>query len=349
MRDNPRNRCVLDADMSLALIKPEAEAAADATTLKRYGEQQLTPGLFAVGAHSSPFSGEGVTVAVLDTGIESTHPAFSAKELVLRDFTGEGENDTDVRDSNGHGTHCAATVCGTPVGGVRVGVAPGVTRLCIGKVLGHKGGTAPMLIRGMVWAVLEQRASVVSLSLGFDLPGNTRRLVERGMEPGLASQEALRQQAELLRGISSLRAFLETQAPNVVFVAATGNESRRPKYVIDASLPASELLPVGAVGYAGDQWSVAPFSNGRAQLVAPGVDVISAAVGGGWTSMSGTSMATPHVAGVAALWTEKLRQDGGLGVPDAIRSAIKAAATRKLLAGFDVSAIGNGMVQAPRE
>jgi subtilisin family serine protease len=158
----------------------------------------------------------------------------------------------------------------------------------------------------------------------------------------------MRQQSDIIKGVSTLRAFLESQSPSVVFVAATGNESERPKFVLDASLPAAELFSVGAVGLTGGKWDIAPFSNGRAQVVAPGMDVFSAAPGGGWAVMSGTSMATPHVAGVAALWTEKLRNDGSIIVPDAVRSAIKANAAKQSLLTTDFNAIGAGLVQAPQ-
>ncbi|MGE5101752.1 MAG: S8 family peptidase [Deltaproteobacteria bacterium] len=348
LRQDPRNAVVMDAEISLALIAPQSKTSADVTTLKQVGSVKMPEGIMAVGAHTTPFTGQGVTVAVLDTGIDGKHPVFQGRTVVGKDLTGEGSNENDVRDQDGHGTHCAATVCGAPFGGVRVGVAPGVVKLCIGKVLGKNGGTLEMLLKGMCWAVLDQKASVVSMSLGYDLAGNTKRLIAKGVDPALAVGAAMRQQSHLIKGISTLRTFLESQSPNVVFVAATGNESRRPAFVLDASLPAAELFSVGAVGSSGDKWSIASFSNGRAQVVAPGVDVVSAAVGGGWAIMSGTSMATPHVAGVAALWTEKLRNEGALNVPEAVRSAMKAHATRQPLLTIDADAIGVGMIQAPQ-
>jgi subtilisin family serine protease len=302
-------------------------------------------GLLAVGAHTTPFTGQGVSVAILDTGIDETHPTFRGKTIVKQDFTGDSE---DARDVDGHGTHCAATICGAPIGDARVGVAPGVVKLCVGKVLGQRVCTLEMLLKGMVWAVLEQKASVVSMSLGYDLPGNTKRMVEKGVDPALAAQAAMRSQSDIIKGISALRTFLESQSPNVVFVAATGNESRRPEFVLDAGLPASELFSVGAIGPTGSCWDIASFSNGRAQVVAPGVDVLSASPGGGLVLMSGTSMATPHAAGVAALWTEKLRNDGSLSVPEAVRSAMKTNAIRQSLLCKDVGAIGSGMIQAPQ-
>jgi subtilisin family serine protease len=348
LRADPQNVAVMDAEVELALIAPKSHAPANISALKQVGSVRMPDGIVGVGAHTTPFTGQGVTVAVLDTGIDASHPAFQGKTLAKKDFTGAGANEEDVTDTDGHGTHCAATICAATVSDVRVGVAPGVVKLCVGRVLGKSGGSLEMLLKGIFWAVLDQRASVVSMSLGYDLPGNTKRLITKGVDPALAAQASMRQQSDIIKGISTLRAFLESQSPNVVLVAATGNESDRPKFVLDAGLPAAELFSVGAVGAAGSKWDIAYFSNGRAQVVAPGVDVVSAAPGGAWAVMSGTSMATPHVAGVAALWTEKLRNDGALNVPEAVRSAIKSHAVRQPLNVVDSNAIGVGLVQAPQ-
>lgn len=348
LRADPQNVAVMDAEVTMALIEPKSQAPASLSTLKQVGAVKMPDGLVAVGAHTTPYTGQGVTVAILDTGIDETHPAFQGKTIVKKDFTGRGVNDQDVRDNVGHGTHCAATICAARVDDTCVGVAPGVVKLCVGKVLGDRGGTLEMILNGLIWAVQQEKASVVSMSLGYDLAGETGRMIARGVSPALAAQAAMRQQSDIIKGISTLKAFLESRSPNVVFVAATGNESQRPTFVLDAGLPASELFSVGAVGPSGNKWEIAPFSNGKAQIVAPGVDVVSAAPGGGWAVMSGTSMATPHVAGVAALWTEKMRNESMLSVPDAVRSAIRSSAARPPLLTTDVSAIGAGLVQAPQ-
>jgi subtilisin family serine protease len=109
--------------MRTSLIRPLAAAAAGA---------QDVWGLAAVKADSSAFTGDGVTVAVLDTGINKNHPAFAgiADQIVEKDFTGTGNG-----DNQGHGTHCAGTIFGRAVDGKRIGVAPGVTKALIGKVL----------------------------------------------------------------------------------------------------------------------------------------------------------------------------------------------------------------------
>jgi subtilisin family serine protease len=354
LRADPRNAAVMDAESVFSLIEPRAKgtvgSGALAGALVQSGASRLPAGLIALGAHTSSFTGQGVRVAVLDTGLDKTHPAFQGKQIVTRDFTGEGATAEDVTDTNGHGTHCAGTICGAPVGDVRVGVAPGAARLLVGRVLGSRGGTLETLLKGMVWAVLDEKADVVSMSLGFDLPGNVARLVRNGVDARLAGQAAMQLQNDVMKGISTLRAFLESQSKNVVFVAAAGNESDRAHgFSLGASLPASELFAVGAVGpdAAGEKWRVAPFSNGRVRVVAPGVDVLSAAPGGGWQSMSGTSMAAPHVAGVAALWVQKLREEGALGVPEAVRARVLASATRAPLVDADLDAVGAGFVQAP--
>src|SRR3954468_24829154 len=123
-------------------------------------------GITAVGADRSPRSGAGVTVAVLDTGIDASHPAFTGVQLVQQDFTGTGDG-----DRQGHGTHTAGTVFGRDVDGIRFGVAPGVQIALIGKILGDDGsGDSDMIFRGIQWA-LDNGAQVISMSVGFDFPG----------------------------------------------------------------------------------------------------------------------------------------------------------------------------------
>ena len=91
-------------------------------------------GIEAVGADRSPFSGDGVRVAVLDTGIDASHPAFDGIEFVQRNFTSESDEDLD-----GHVTHCAGTIFGHDISGKRIGVAPGLRTALIGKVLDQDG------------------------------------------------------------------------------------------------------------------------------------------------------------------------------------------------------------------
>ena len=100
-------------------------------------------GIASVRADRSPYSGRGVTVAVLDTGIDTSHPAFAGVDILEQDFTGEGNGDVD-----GHGTHCAGTIFGRDVSGQRIGVARGISRALIGKVLGQNGGDSQMIFEG---------------------------------------------------------------------------------------------------------------------------------------------------------------------------------------------------------
>jgi hypothetical protein len=137
-------------------------------------------------------------------------------------------------------------------------------------------------------------------------------------------------------------------------VAAAGNESRReedPNFVIAVSPPAAAegMISVAAVGPSPDGWTIASFSNYGARLSAPGVNILSARAGGGLTTMSGTSMATPHVAGVAALWAEKLMKSGQFSQQRFTDRLSGSAVTTGLRLGFSPSDVGNGVVQAPQE
>lgn len=304
-------------------------------------------GVTAVGADNTPFTGNGIVVAVLDTGIDAAHPAFAGVNITQKDFTGEGDGDT-----HGHGTHCAGTIFGRTVNGKRIGVAPGVKKALIGKVLGSEGGGSDQIASAVQWAV-ENGAHVISMSLGMDFPGFVRRLQDAGMRPEPAVSRALegyRQNVQLFEALASLIKEHAAFSQPTILIAAAGNESERPDFEIAVSPPAVSggFISVAALGQSNDGLVVAPFSNTFANVSGPGVAIESAKPGGGFAIMSGTSMATPHVAGVAALWAEKIKQTGPLNQLMLMSRLLGSATTEGLGAGFDPMDIGAGMVRAPR-
>ena len=333
---------------NVALVKPVDFPDASATA----AAPPISWGVEAVSALISPFDGSGVTVAVLDTGIDRSHPAFTEVEIVEEDFTGEGNG-----DRNGHGTHCAGTICGRDVNGTRIGVARGVTRLLVGKVLGKDGGGSTQAIYdAMQWA-LKKGAQVISMSLGMDFPGYREALVKRGIPPEVSTSKALegyRDNIRLFEDTAKLIRDGELLRRVAIVVVATGNESRREVssgFTIAKGPPAAAdgFLSVGAVQRTNipeRPFKVAPFSNTKADVGAPGVGIWSAKLGGGLQALSGTSMATPHVAGVAALWIEKSmsENDGDVVIGDVLDNLRFHARTTLGLKREDV---GKGIIQAP--
>ena len=305
-------------------------------------------GVQAVQADTSPFSGDGVVVAVLDTGIEATHPAFAGVELLRRNFTDEGED-----DEHGHGTHCAGTIFGRKVGSTRIGVAPGVSRALIGKVLGDGGGSSEQIVNAIHWAV-QNGAHVISMSLGIDFPGYARwQRVQAGFPEELATSRALEGYRANVLLFERLASLVRAGSQPTLIVAAAGNESRRgedERFEISVSPPAvSEgIISVAALGRGADGFDVADFSITGANVSGPGVSVVSAGLGGGLRTMSGTSMACPHVAGVAALWAEKIGRTGPLNVLNLTARLVGSASFDGLGAGFDPFDVGEGMVRAPQ-
>lgn len=337
---------MLERAFPLKLIAPMATASAKPAAAST---STASWGIASTMADKSKFRGLGVTVAVLDTGIDRTHPAFARftdETLVVRDFTDPAGSG---KDENGHGTHCAGTIFGGDVNGTRIGVAPDIERALVGKVIpDDRAGDSAMLFEAIQWASRE-KANVVSMSLGFDFPGMVAQLVDEGIPQEVAVSNALVIFTRNLRGFDKLMAFIRSSGDMLV-VAAAGNESRRAEsgeFRISASLPSAtdHVVAVGAFGRSGKSYTIAPFSNTDVGLIAPGVDILSAGLGGGLVEMSGTSQACPHIAGLAALWWEKL---GSRADPDGVFGALRAAATRaKLPADVDDADCGDGRAVAP--
>jgi subtilisin family serine protease len=329
--------------LPMKLVEPVGKADAGAPT-----SPGSAWGIDAVGAIDCAFTGAGTTIAVLDTGIDAGHEAFRDLRVTQRDFTGEGDGDHD-----GHGTHCAGTIAGRDVNGYRYAVAPGVDELLVGKVLGSDGGSTDALMRAMLWA-LESGAQVMSMSLGLDFPGLVTQWTDNGMALQPATSRALEGYRDNLRLFGRLADVLQASGPygrGALVVAATGNESKRGApvpYTIGVAPPAASegfvavaalrRTPDGALG-------IADFSNSGASVAAPGVDILSANVGGGFTVMSGTSMAAPHVAGVAALWAESLLASAGR--IDLRLLFARLTGNSRELPGVDPLDAGAGLVRAP--
>lgn len=333
----------------IQLVEDEADTQVPATA-----QAQTAWGIKAVRADVSSFTGNGVVVSILDTGIDKNHPAFQGVQLIEKDFSGAGNG-----DGQGHGTHCAGTVFGRDVNGNRIGVARGVQKALIGKVLDNQGnGDSDMLFRGMQWAQ-QEGANIISMSLGFDFPGFVDRLInDQGLPAPAATSIALegyRANLRMFDAIMNLYRQSGAFGPGLLVVAASGNESNRdgnpaPVYEVAVSVPAAaqDVIAVGAIADGQNGFSVAPFSNTFPQVSAPGVNILSAKAGGGLVAFNGTSMATPHVAGVAALWWEKRKAAANNRVSDAVRADLIASARDNVFAaGTDAADRGFGLVTSP--
>ncbi|MDZ4780088.1 MAG: S8 family peptidase [Planctomycetia bacterium] len=230
---------------------------------------------YNVPAHWKNTRGQGVRVAVLDTGIDADHPDLATAIDDARDFTGSRSG---IADRVGHGTHVAGTIGARRNDQGVIGVAP-ECRLLIAKVLGDDGsGSSDKVAAGIDWACA-QGADILSLSLGSP------------------------QDDAVLRN-----AVARAAAQGKFVICAAGN-SGRPNSVDDpARWP--DTVAVGAVDRDG---RIASFSSrgDEVDLCAPGQDVLSTFRDGSYAKLSGTSMAAPFVSGIAALLLAKHRDGGG--------------------------------------
>jgi subtilisin family serine protease len=341
--------------MRTRLLSPVSEAAVDENTAKLAADGRQQPwGIAAVGADRSKYNGAGVAVAMLDTGIDAHHSAFRGIDLVEKDFTGTGNGDAD-----GHGTHCAGILFGRNVDGIRIGVANGVRRALIGKVLERNGGDSDMLLRGVAWAH-EEGAHVISMSVGFDFAATVKARIEQGWIGELATAVTLEAYRANLQLLDQLLQMLRMQEPftgGAVMVAAAGNDSSRGsdgEYIMSACPPSGSdrIISVGSLDPDphGNGYRVSSFSNGGVEITAPGCGVVSAAAGGGLKALSGTSVAAPHVAGVAALWWQAVRQSDLPASATVVRTKLLESAESK---GFSSAVYpaerGAGRAMAPQD
>ncbi|NUT18683.1 MAG: S8 family serine peptidase [Hamadaea sp.] len=293
--------------------------------------KESVPQIGAPTAWAAGYDGKGVKVAVLDTGVDVTHPDLAGQIDEKVSFV-PGEDTSDV---NGHGTHVVSTIVGTGAasGGVYKGVAPGAD-LIFGKVLGGAEGFGQdsWVIAGMQWAA-ESGADVVSMSLGDSLPSD-------GSDP-------------MSMAVNTL-----TEQYGSLFVIASGNAGPE---TIAAPGAAAAALTVGAVD---KKDRLASFSSTgpltitgaiKPDISAPGVDITAArsqqmTSGSGWyRTISGTSMATPHVAGAAAILAQRHPDWSAARLKDALMSSSKGLAYSPYQVGtgrVDVAAAITRTVQA---
>ena len=246
--------------------------------------------------------GQGVKVAVIDTGIDRTHPDLAGN---IKGGWNAITKAGDFNDDNGHGSHVSGTIAGIDDDKGVVGVAPKADLYGV-KVLDAEGsGTFDDVIAGMLWAV-ENKMEVASMSLGAD-QGN----------PALADAvEAMRK-------------------AGVILIAAAGNSGGTVGY--PAAYPGAI-----AIAASDSKDKLASFSSRgpTVAVIAPGVDVKSTYMGGGYDTLSGTSMATPHVSGLTALYVATHKG----ATPEQARAALKAASTK--LIGVPEIGQGSGLPSA---
>ena len=305
-------------DLSGRMV-PDAARGLQAAELAGYQDtDRFTWGLQATEVATSCRSGQGVKVAVLDTGFDLAHPEFAGRSITAQSFVAGAP----AQDGHGHGTHCIGTACGpqTPGGGRRYGIAYEAD-IFAGKVLSDQGSGADQgILAGINWAVANG-CQVVSMSLGADV----------------------RQISQVYEAVGS-RAL----AAGSLIIAAAGNNAQRALGMFGfVGVPANSpsIMAVAAVD---SMLNIAPFSarsnpirGGQIDIAGPGVNVYSS-----WpmprrhNTISGTSMATPHASGIAALWCQATGRLAG-----DLWSTLTQQARRLSLPSDDV---GAGLVLAPQ-
>ena len=258
--------------------------------------------------------GEDVTIAILDTGCDISHPDLAEQIIGGRNFTDDDDSDPEkFLDYNGHGTHVAGTIAAMRNDQGVVGVAP-AAKLLILKVLNKDGsGQYEWIINGIRYAI-EQKVDIISMSLG-------------GPEDVSELHQAIK----------------DAVANDILVVCAAGNEGDGNDQTDEYGYPGAynEVISVGAIDL---NRSSSEFSNSNKEidLVAPGEKILSTYLNGKYATLSGTSMATPHVSGALALIKVLANRafERNLSEPELYAQLIK----RTIPLGYSPKLEGNGLL-----
>jgi subtilisin len=301
-------------------LRPIPEIAVKAETSTALCEDRW--GLKEIGALDTDFTGRNVRVCVIDTGIDISHKdLLKVNKAHRRSFVG----DSTAMDFDGHGTRCAGIVAGKdpPRIGLRYSVAPDA-ELFVAKVFDRDGGFCEVrLIAALEWAV-QNGCAVVSMSIGDDVLTTT------------SSSEAIE--------IAASAALMA----RTLIIAGSGNDSDRPRTTEPVDNPAN-CTSIMAVGAVDGSMKIAQYSNAPVQIGQPKVDIVapgescSATKGNSYAAGRGTSIATPFVAGVAALYAEACPLVRGKDLWNLLLKKVRP------LTDQDPRDVGAGLVHAPRK
>lgn len=319
------------------------------------------------------YTGEGIIVAVIDSGVNYKH-------IDIADHLWDGgaefpnhgyntySNNNDPMDKFGHGTHCAGTICGDGSSGVKTGIAPNVTLMCVKSVSDEGTGTANHINSGMEWAI-DHNADVLSMSLGVTMPTISEKemlrrscvtALELGIVAAVAAGNYGANEYQMLKPVPEnviipggcpppwLHPDQEANAGELSCVISVGATDYN-------DIPA-DFSSQGPVTWENTEFNDYPYNPGigliRPDICAPGVSIISLdySSDNSHTSMNGTSMATPCVAGIISLMLEK---DPNLSPADICRiletTSVKLSETKSNKTGSGrvdalaaINAIDNG-------
>lgn len=298
---------------AVTVIEPDGQVfALDAELDNTWGVKRIGAGT----VHADGNQGTGVKVAVIDTGVDYTHSELDAYFAGGYDFVND---DSDPMDDHGHGTHVSGTVAGEDNDEGVVGAGPEISVYGLKVLSGSGSGSWSDIIAAVEWAV-DNGIQATNNSYGS------------GSDPGSTVKAA----------------FDNAAAAGVLHIAAAGNSGNPPGKGDNVGYPARYDSVVATAATNKDDSRASFSSTGEdVELAAPGVDINSALLGGGYGEKSGTSMASPHVAGTAALVIAAGIADanGDGNVNDEVRSVLQSTAEDLGSTGRDTR-YGYGLVDA---